>query len=106
MKKSDVYALRKVGWSTWDPIGLRDLIDIDDLQSTTDAPVDEYDTYLVKAFGMLQNGATRLEAERYLASVVEVHMGLGSADDTSVKLTVLALEKLVREKGAQSTDDS
>jgi hypothetical protein len=60
-------ALREVGWSEWDPIGL-----------LSDRPhcEDEYDTYLLAAAGKLVNGADEEKVIDYLVYVETSYMGL------------------------------
>lgn len=63
--------LRKIGWEYWDPIGL-----VGESWSN-----DEYDAYLLQAFGRLWNGANTEEVADYLANVETEHMGLSEAAD-------------------------
>lgn len=65
--------LRAIGWSHWDPIGLRGV------EGGID---DEYDTYLLKAAGMIHRGETDAAAVEYLVWAENEHMGLGVRDDT------------------------
>jgi hypothetical protein len=60
-------ALREVGWSDWDPIGLADL---------GDRPEDEYDSYLLTAAARLANGASEERVTDYLVDIEIRHMGL------------------------------
>lgn len=60
--------LRDIGWSLWDPIGLRGL---------EEQPDDEYDSYLMQAAGRLWNGASEEEVATYLVTIESDYMGLG-----------------------------
>jgi hypothetical protein len=70
-------ALREIGWEVWDPIGIRDLVSEDCAQG----PADEYDGYLIAAFGMAQSGQSATDIAGYLADIASRHMGLGSPLD-------------------------
>jgi hypothetical protein len=65
-------ALREIGWGVWDPIGIRDCVSDD----YAEWPADEYDSYLMVAFGMAQSGRTSSEIAAYLGDIVSRHMGL------------------------------
>jgi hypothetical protein len=60
-------ALREIGWSDWDPIGLADL---------AGRPEDEYDSYLLTATGRLSNGASEERVTDYLVDIEIRRMGL------------------------------
>jgi hypothetical protein len=75
--KIDVNRLREIGWSKWDPIGLSNTEGSWKAQPFED----EYDTYLIKAAGMLRNGSDPSEVVNYLHHIETVHMGLGPAVD-------------------------
>lgn len=81
--------LREIGWSRWDPIGLKDM---------NWAP-DEYDSYLLQAAGLLWNGATAEEVTDYLVTIELAHMGLSDAPGVRPKArdTVNALSEYVAE---------
>ena len=68
-------ALRKIGWESWDPIGIRDLVSDD----YANGPADEYDGYLMAAFGMAQSGRNETEIAAYLGDIASRHMGLGQS---------------------------
>lgn len=89
-----ISALREIGWTYWDPIGLRGMVNDD----YTQGPVDEYDSYLLSAFGKLVNGKSDSEVSSYLADIASNHMGLGSVDDfhQSSKRTVSKLAELIK----------
>jgi len=70
--KIDIGKLREIGWSLWDPIGLSDRKD----SWKGQAFEDEYDTYLIKAAGMLRNRCSRGEVVDYLFWVETNVMGL------------------------------
>jgi hypothetical protein len=73
--------LREIGWRHWDPIGL--------------GAEDEYDTYLLKAAGMVRRGSTDQEAIDYLVAIESEHIGLGVRDDTRTRAE--ATVKAIRE---------
>jgi hypothetical protein len=86
-------ALREIGWEVWDPIGIRDLVSDD----YAEGPADEYDRYLLVAFGMAQSGKSESEITAYLGDLASRHMGLGPSIDggeaerkTTERLTCLA----------------
>ena len=54
--------LRDIGWSLWDPMGLKDEgVHWKDLPNA-----DEYDTYLLRAAGMIRQGETLEDVTNYL----------------------------------------
>lgn len=59
--------LRAIGWSLWDPIGLKDV---------EDWPEDEYDGYLLHAAFRLWGGTPEIEVAEYLVRVETELMGL------------------------------
>lgn len=61
--------LREIGWSLWDPIGLKDV---------EDWPEDEYDGYLLYAAYRLWGGMPEIEVADYLVLVETERMGLGA----------------------------
>jgi hypothetical protein len=89
-----ISALREIGWTYWDPIGLRGMIS-DDYK---EGPVDEYDSYLMSAFGKLCNGKSELEVSIYLDDIASNHMGLGPPDDggAASKMTAEKLAELMK----------
>ena len=62
--------LRKLGWSQWDPIGLRGL---------EGTPDDEYDVYLLQAVRRLWQGESERAVTDYLVEVETRNMGLPNA---------------------------
>lgn len=64
-------ALREIGWSLWDPIGL----------NNGNAPptetIDEYDVYLLQAAAMSQDGASPETIADWLMTIEAEHMALG-----------------------------
>lgn len=66
MARIELDELRRIGWESWDPIGVRGL-----------APIDEYDRYLLHVAGLLQRSASISEATAYLDEIASNHMGLG-----------------------------
>lgn len=69
--------LRDIGWRHWDPIGL---VKIDGGWKNSRA-ADEYDSYLLKAAGMVRRNEGDDEAARFLVWVENEHMGLGLRED-------------------------
>jgi hypothetical protein len=62
--------LRKIGFGTWDPLGLADAC------ADRQPMADEYDNYLQVAFGIAANGGG-IAAVREALRAAEVRMGLG-----------------------------
>lgn len=83
--------LREIGWSLWDPIGLRELCD-DDWQDGG-ACADEYDGYLLQVVGQLRRGDPLAEAIAYLEDSEVKHIGLtrGPTTVTRAAATVEAI---------------
>ena len=79
-------ALREIGWTCWDPIGLREL--------EVDWPTDEYDSYLLVAFGMIQRGKSVEEVSAYLTEIASVNMGLGYVDAAAARATAIRLSEV------------
>jgi len=71
--KINIQRLREIGWSLWDPIGLDGKTGVWREESFAD----EYDTYLLKAAGMLRNQCDVEEVVSYLSFVETDYMGLG-----------------------------
>ncbi len=70
--------LRDIGWSTWDPIGL-----LESNQTWEETPyADEYDSYMLKAAGMLKREVPKKTVVDYLVNIETDHMGLSFSDDT------------------------
>lgn len=92
--KIELSRLREIGWTLWDPIGLKYL-----LEEGNDSVADEYDSYLLQAAGRLWNGASVEEVTNYLVTVELDHMGLSDAPGVRPKAreTVNALSEYVSE---------
>ena len=88
--KFQLSRLRDIGWSLWDPIGLRGL---------EGQPDDEYDSYLLQAAGRLWNGASEEEVATYLVNIERDYMGLGSGSgvDERARKVAEALNRYVSE---------
>ena len=88
--KFELSRLRDIGWRHWDPIGLRDL---------EDRPEDEYDSYLLRAIGLLWNGTDPEEVAAYLVWAEIKYMGLVEGHQTGerAKATVEALDAYAAE---------
>jgi hypothetical protein len=66
--------LREIGWSLWDPIGLREISGGD--WQDGGACADEYDGYLLKVVGKLRQGETHADVAAYLEETEVGHIGL------------------------------
>ncbi len=62
-EKAALKSLKRLFWTDWDPIGCG-------------IPDDEYDTYAIRAFGLLKNGSSVDELADYLTSVEVDEIGL------------------------------
>jgi hypothetical protein len=84
--------LREIGWSHWDPIGLRELSD-DDWRDGG-ACADEYDGYLLQVAGRLRRGEPKSEVIAYLVEIETGHIGLSLNDTTRsrAEATVAAID--------------
>ena len=82
--------LREIGWKIWDPIGLRDF---------EGTPDDEYDSYLLKAAGLLWNGSSEGQVTDHLVDVETEQMGLVDAQDARQRAenAVSALSRYISE---------
>ncbi|MGQ3488175.1 hypothetical protein [Roseovarius pacificus] len=69
----DLNRLREIGWSLWDPIGLDGGTGIWKEESFAD----EYDSYLIKAAGMLKRDEGQDIVVRYLFHIESDRMCLG-----------------------------
>ena len=85
--------LRTIGWSEWDPIGLRGA----DGKPLPGAE-DEYDAYLLQVVKFLDEGAGQQTATNFLSGIAKIHMGLGYADEAAAAKTVAAIERLIEER--------
>ncbi len=92
--KVKLSALREIGWESWDPIGIRDMVNDD----YSEGPADEYDSYLMAAFGMLSSGKSETEVASFLNDIARNHMGLGPANDdgASCQITAHRLAELLK----------
>lgn len=66
--------LREIGWSYWDPIGLKAISDGDWQDGGSCA--DEYDGYLIQVAGRLRRGDPPADIIAYLEDIEIGHMGL------------------------------
>ncbi len=78
--------LREIGWNSWDPIGLSD--DREDCE-------DEYDTYLIRAAGMIWNNIPFEDVVEYLLDIERNYIGMGDRDSTEAQNTVSKLEEYI-----------
>ena len=70
--------LRDIGWRLWDPIGLGGL----DGAWANSGAADEYDSYLLKAAGIVRRSESDETAADYLAWAESENMGMGTRADT------------------------
>jgi len=77
--------LREIGWSLWDPIGLRELSDGD--WQDGGACADEYDGYLLQVVGRLRRGDPDDEIIAYLEDTEVGHIGLTRSPTTGTRAT-------------------
>lgn len=68
-------ALRAIGWSLWDPIGLGTA------GAAPESGVDEYDSYLHQVAGMLRHGEAAEAATEFLMQIEAEHMAMGEQPD-------------------------
>lgn len=90
--KIQLSRLREIGWSLWDPIGLRALGE-DDWRDGG-ACADEYDSYLLQVTGMLRRAEPAAHAAAYLETVETERMGLTRNDTTRARAqaTIAAID--------------
>jgi len=69
----DMKILRRIGWDHWDPIGIRPWKD----PAWRRAAADEYDSYLLRAAGMILQNSSLETVAAYLDEIVVINMGLG-----------------------------
>ncbi|MEE4210894.1 MAG: hypothetical protein V2I43_16720 [Parvularcula sp.] len=101
--KIDILRLRDIAWTTWDPLSLTEH---QSHCSKIDWSTDEYDSYILKAFGPIWNHDDRMQAAAYLRKVEVETMGLnhvGGPNDP-VENTVRALEEYAQELRAPRDD--
>lgn len=75
--KIQMARLREIGWELWDPIGL--ISDGSDWRTAGFA--DEYDSYLLRAAGMVRNGEPDGQILDYLIAAEVEQMGLSPGLD-------------------------
>jgi len=83
--KVQLSKLREIGWSLWDPIGLREMSNGDWQDGGTCA--DEYDAYLIQVVGRLRRDDPAAEVFAYLEDTEVGHMGLSRSPTTSARAT-------------------
>ena len=88
--KINLQRLREIGWSIWDPLGLSE--EAEEWQG--EAFADEYDSYLLKAAGMVRNGKEDREIIAYLVRSEADDMGMG--DSMTARLHAHQLVKAIR----------
>jgi hypothetical protein len=76
--KIELFQLRRIGWSEWDPIGLQEI----DPHWRSDGGEDEYDSYLLHVAGLIRNGRSEAEAVEYLVGLETKHMEMGLSATT------------------------
>lgn len=78
----DIAALRAIGWTRWNPIGLA---------GPPKTPADEYDPYLVAAARLLADGSSIEQARDYLCRIETERMGLSPRSDAAAANTAVAI---------------
>lgn len=71
-------------WEQWDPIGLND---------DTEAPSDEYDSYVGMLFSLAIRGSTKEELSELLIKIEKEYMGLDGNHDNCTKIASLILRE-------------
>ena len=89
----EISRLREIGWSLWDPIGLREISDGD--WQDGGACADEYDSYLLQVVGKLRRGEPVSEVVAYLEDTETGHIGLTEKETTRsrAEATVAAIRE-------------
>ncbi|MGF9565554.1 hypothetical protein [Neorhizobium sp. JUb45] len=82
----NLQTLRDIGWRLWDPIGLNGP------DGPPDEAIDEYDSYLIEAFAMLQAGSQIQDVVAILMDIESEHMALGELPDAEERATQTVLE--------------
>ena len=96
--KINLQRLREIGWSIWDPLALSE--EGEEWQGAVFA--DEYDSYLLKAAGMVRNGKEDREIIAYLVRSETDDMGMG--DSMTARLHAHRLVKAIRAERALWSD--
>lgn len=86
----DIDALREIGWSKWDPIGL--LHGVQDWRNH--CAKDEYDHYLQRAAKKAVAGVPEGEIASYLIGIVKYNIGMGSGE-RAVRCSVATARAIV-----------
>ena len=79
--KAFLAALREIGWTEWDPIGL---------STDSEHCEDEYDSYLLAASGKLANGASEQKVADYFVFIETNHMGVPNNPTTTIRALITA----------------
>jgi len=89
--KIKLSSLREIGWSLWDPIGLKGISGGE--WQDGGACADEYDRYLLQVAGRLRQGEPTAEIVAYLEKIETGHIGLSLNETTHsrAKATVAAI---------------
>ena len=87
--------LREIGWSRWDPIGLRQMSDGE--WQNGGACADEYDSYLLQVVHRLRHDQSRASVVAYLEQIEIEHIGLGRSTTTKARAaaTVRAIQDYI-----------
>lgn len=85
-----ISALRDIGWTLWDPIGLAGS---DGAWPTNCA--DEYDRYLIKAANLCCDGYLLSQVAQYLDHVAKDQMGLDTYNYEAASRTASAIAEYV-----------
>lgn len=85
--------LRAIGWTYWDPIGIRAIDGRDDWHQFDESAASEYDDYLRRAAKKLNDGVSAPKVVAYLVEIETLGMGLGKngTTQTRAEATVAAM---------------
>ncbi|WP_228244059.1 hypothetical protein [Porphyrobacter sp. GA68] len=79
--------LKALLWEEWDPIGVN---------NGSGGPTDEYDSYALKLYSMLQSNASRDEVLNYLVWVRTEYIGIGEKGDPPIEADWIVADKAMR----------
>tara|TARA_R110000824_G_scaffold28191_1_gene95033 strand:+ start:328 stop:663 length:336 start_codon:yes stop_codon:yes gene_type:complete len=85
--KIELSKLRDIGWEFWDPIGLKE--DREDIE-------DEYDTYLLRAAGMIWHKTPPEDVIAYLLAIEQDYMGMPDRGSDAATITVAKIQSYLK----------
>ena len=85
--KIKISQLREIGWAFWDPIGLKD---------HREECEDEYDTYLLRAAGMIWHNAPQEEVVDYLVDIEQNYMGMPDGGSEAATMTAAQIQSYLK----------